>query len=63
MSVIQNINRRIADLLKYKRNGVFIELGGFEGILGSNSFFFERCLNWTGLVVEANPFSYSILVS
>ncbi|MEO0444550.1 MAG: FkbM family methyltransferase [Verrucomicrobiota bacterium] len=34
-------------------SGVFVEIGGFDGYHGSNSFFFEKILGWRGLVVEA----------
>lgn len=41
------------------RNGVFFEAGGLDGKLYSNSWFFERCLGWTGLLVEGNPANYN----
>ena len=37
------------------RNGFFLEIGGLDGIKFSNTLFFERCLGWTGVLVEANP--------
>jgi len=43
-----------------KRNGFFIEVGGLNGAAdGSNSFFFERFLNWRGLMVEASPLNFA----
>ena len=38
-----------------KSNGTFVEIGGYDGWQGSNCVFFEKVLNWTGLVVEASP--------
>ena len=38
---------------KNKRNGTFVEIGGHDGWTGSNCVFFEKVLNWTGIVVEA----------
>ncbi len=38
-----------------KRNGVFVEIGGYDGCEGSNCYFFEKNRNWTGIVVEASP--------
>jgi hypothetical protein len=38
-----------------KRDGVFIEVGALDGILHSNTLFFERELGWVGALVEANP--------
>ena len=43
--------------------GSFIELGAFDGIQGSNTFMLERCLNWTGLLIEANPHHYLMLLA
>ena len=38
-----------------KRNGVFLDIGANQPREWSNSFFFEQCLGWTGICVEANP--------
>lgn len=35
-----------------KRNGVFIEIGGYDGVTGSTCLFFEAFRDWTGIVVE-----------
>ena len=35
-----------------KRGGVFVEIGGFDGITGSNCLFFELLRGWSGLLVE-----------
>lgn len=35
-----------------KRGGVFVDLGGFDGLTGSNSLFFELMRGWSGLLVE-----------
>ena len=45
------LNERI---FRNKRNGTFVEIGGFDGWTGSNCVFFEKVLDWTGLVVEAS---------
>ena len=42
-------------IFRNKRNGVFVEIGGYDGWTGSNCVFFEKVLGWTGLVVEASP--------
>jgi len=45
-----------------KRDGFFIEVGGLDGAAdGSNSFFYERYLNWRGLMIEASPFNFANL--
>lgn len=43
------------------RNGVFVEVGAFDGIRGSNTLFFEKFRGWSGLLIEASPLYYSWL--
>jgi FkbM family methyltransferase len=38
-----------------KRNGYFIELGASDGLYLSNTYFFEKTLNWNGICIEPNP--------
>ncbi|MCF6444721.1 FkbM family methyltransferase [Nereida sp. MMG025] len=38
-----------------KTGGTFIDVGGFDGVTGSNSVFFEAFRKWTGLLVEPVP--------
>jgi len=38
-----------------KTGGVFVEIGGYDGITGSNCLFFELLRGWTGLLVEPSP--------
>lgn len=38
-----------------KRNGIFLDVGAHDGITLSNSYFFEKQLDWTGICVEALP--------
>ncbi len=37
---------------KNKRNGVFIDIGAYDGITYSNSYFFEKELGWSGICIE-----------
>ena len=41
--------------------GRFVELGALDGDTHSNTYALEKCLNWTGLLIEANPESYAKL--
>ncbi len=41
----------IHHLLK-KRDGVFLDIGANDGITISNSYLFEKKLNWTGICIE-----------
>jgi FkbM family methyltransferase len=38
-----------------RRGGVFVEIGAYDGIIGSNSLFFEIFRGWSGLLIEASP--------
>jgi FkbM family methyltransferase len=42
-------------VFKGMRNGIFVEFGALDGILHSNTLFFESELGWGGLCIEANP--------
>jgi FkbM family methyltransferase len=39
----------------FLRNGTFVEMGAVDGVLYSNTLFFERILGWSGLLVEPSP--------
>jgi len=44
---------RVVDrIFKGKRGGTFVDIGGYDGVTGSNSLFFERAKGWTGILVE-----------
>ena len=45
-----------------RRRPRFVELGALDGTSLSNTFMLERCFNWTGTLIEANPASYERLV-
>jgi len=36
----------------------YLELGAYDGVKESNTRFFDDCLGWTGLLIEANPGIY-----
>lgn len=38
-----------------QKNGYFIECGAYDGEYQSNTLFLERKLQWTGLLIEAEP--------
>lgn len=52
----------VADLLGYKRGGTFVEFGALDGLLHSNSLYFERELGWQGLLIEANPTAFDAMI-
>ena len=49
--------------LKQKTNGIFLEVGAVDGVSLSNTLFFERERNWTGLLIEPNRKFYENLVT
>ncbi|EAR53138.1 hypothetical protein OG2516_11761 [Oceanicola granulosus HTCC2516] len=48
-------DRVVDTALKGKRGGTFVDVGGYDGVTGSNSLFFELFRGWTGLLVEPVP--------
>ncbi len=41
-------------IMKYikKKNGSYLEIGAFDGLVGSVSLRFEKILNWSGILIE-----------
>lgn len=46
---------------KNKKKGVYIELGALDGVLYSNTKFFEDSLDWTGILIEPHPNKFNLL--
>jgi|688.fasta_scaffold02939_21 FkbM family methyltransferase len=53
----------VVSILKNKRNGYFVDIGAYDGITISNTYYLEKELGWDGLCVEANPYTYQSLIS
>ena len=45
-------DRCVNNALKDKTQGVFVDIGGYDGVLGSNTLFFEQFRNWQGILIE-----------
>jgi len=43
--------------------GRFVELGALDGLSGSNTYALEKCLQWKGLLIEANPESFQKILT
>jgi hypothetical protein len=43
------------NLFRGKRGGLYVDLGAFHPTEISSTAYFDRCLRWTGLCVDANP--------
>ncbi|XP_076043255.1 protein Star-like isoform X2 [Oratosquilla oratoria] len=52
---------RVAQILKGKRGGFFVEAGAYNGEDLSNTLYLERQLGWTGLLVEPDPWNFYYL--
>ncbi len=48
---------------KNRGPGFFIDVGAFDGIIGSNTFYFEKYLQWKGIAFEPNPTAFEVLRS
>ncbi len=46
---------------KNKKDGVFIDIGAYDGVCISNSYFFEKHLDWKGICIEPIPEIYETL--
>lgn len=53
-NAIDNLDRKLNSYINY-RNGFFIECGANDGINQSNTWFFEKKLNWRGILIEPVP--------
>ena len=49
------------NIFKNKKYGIYIELGALDGILYSNTKFFEDSLNWKGILIEPHPEKFKLL--
>ncbi|VDP01072.1 unnamed protein product [Soboliphyme baturini] len=50
-------------IFKGKRDGFFVEMGAYDGETYSNTLYFERFLNWTGLLVEAGAINFANMLN
>lgn len=51
---VENIVELYMEYIGYKTDGVYVEVGGFDGFHWSNTYDLAM-LGWTGLVIEPNP--------
>jgi len=50
----------LLDLLKFRESGLFVDIGGLDGLSGSNTRMFAN-KGWPGLIIEPNPVSFQML--
>ena len=56
-------SKYIDSLLGSRRDGFFVEAGGYNGEGHSNSLFFELNRNWEGILIEPNNTNFNKIVS
>jgi len=47
--------------LHNKRDGTYIELGALDGVLYSNTKFYQDQLGWKGVLIEPHRYAFSLL--
>ncbi|KAF2360891.1 hypothetical protein FHG87_008349 [Trinorchestia longiramus] len=57
----QEVQQQLQDVWGNQPPGFFVEIGAVDGEFMSQSIYLERNLSWTGLLVEPDPRSYSLL--
>ena len=63
--IFQSQSLEDRDLLEWFNGlafGTYLEIGALDGVQFSNSYFFNRVLNWKGLLVELGPRNFKRLV-
>ena len=56
-----DLDKKMLKYLNYK-NGFFFDIGANDGVNQSTTWYFEKSLNWKGILVEPLPHVYSELV-
>ncbi|KAK3880717.1 hypothetical protein Pcinc_014809 [Petrolisthes cinctipes] len=51
-------SKKVEEILKGKRGGVFVEAGAYDGESLSNTLYLEQQLGWHGLLVEPDPWNF-----
>lgn len=52
-----------AEVFHGARDGVYLDIGCNDGILNSNTYYFNRALHWRGKCFEADPQTYALIAS
>ena len=62
-SSMQTIKALLLLLLDDRKGGFFVEAGALDGQYVSNTLWLEKDLNWTGLLIEPDPYNFKELKS
>lgn len=50
-NALNQLDKKMLDYINFS-NGFFIECGANDGVNQSNTWYFEKCLNWHGILIE-----------
>lgn len=50
------------EVFNKKRNGIYVDLGAYDGVESSNTLFFEESMDWKGVCIEPLPVIYEKLI-
>jgi len=56
-----DLDKQLLEYINYK-NGFYIDCGANDGINQSTTWFFEKYLNWSGILIEPVPDVYNQLI-
>ena len=59
-NALKSLDKIMLEYLNYK-DGYFIEMGAHDGIQNSNTFYYEKYLNWKGVLIEPSKY-YNYLI-
>jgi len=54
---LDDLDKKLEKYCNYS-DGYYVELGANDGITQSNSFYFEKKKNWSGVLIEPSPNNY-----
>ena len=60
-NAIDSLDKKLKKYLNFK-NGFFIECGANDGVNQSNTWYFEKKLNWRGILIEPVPNLFKELI-
>jgi FkbM family methyltransferase len=49
------------NFFRNKKKGFFVEIGAYDGVQGSNCYYFEKHMDWQGIAIEASPLQFEKL--
>jgi hypothetical protein len=59
-NALNSLDKKLLKYLNFK-DGFYIECGAYDGVNQSNTWYFEKNLNWKGVLIEPNKKNFSEL--